>query len=158
MRIFRPLLLATGLLSVVPAVIAQEADRRVGQQLDALGHNYEIDEDGDYRMTFDVDGERTQLVYVRSTTHEYGSHVIREIWSPGYRAPNGRFPAPVATRLLEDSDDSILGAWTRQGEYAMFVVKLPASASARQLDDAINAAVATADAMENELAPGTDAL
>ena len=50
------------------------------------------------------------------------------------------------------------GAWAKQDEYAVFVVKLPADADAKALDDAIDAAITSADAMEAELTPGKDEL
>jgi len=132
-----------------------EADAAVGAALDALGYTYEVDEDGDYRMVFDTEGDRTQLVFVRSTVETYGDHAIREIWSPGYTAQGDSLPAEVANRLLADSQDSKLGGWVRQGGTAMFVVKIDATTPGKRLADAIDAAVRTADAMENELT-GTD--
>ena len=132
------------------------ADAGIAKQLGELDYQYEIDEDGDYKLVMEVEGDRTQLVYVRSPVHQYGSQSIREVWSPAYRIDGGRFPAPVSDRLLEDSHASVLGAWVKQGEHAIFVVKLAADADTASLDDAIEAAITTADAMENVLAPGTD--
>lgn len=131
-------------------------DASAGAALDALGYTYEVDEDGDYRMVFDVEDDRTQLVFVRSVVETYGSHRIREIWSPAYTAEGDALPADVANRLLADSQDSKLGGWVTQGGTAMFVVKLDAQAGGEQLSDAIDAAVRTADAMEAELT-GKDA-
>jgi len=109
----------------------------------------------DYKLVFDVEGDRTQLVFVRSAVEEYGKHRIREIWSPGYNAPGKQFSAAVANRLLEDAQDAKLGGWVKQEQLAMFVVKVDANASADALSEAIEAAMNTADAMELELT-GTD--
>lgn len=57
----------------------------------------------------------------------------------------------MANRLLEDSQDAKMGAWVKQDQLAMFVVKVDANASSAALSDAIDAAMRTADAMENEL-------
>lgn len=130
---------------------AATPDKAVGQVLDTLEYPYEIDEDGDYRLVFNVEGDRTQLVFVRSAVEEYGRHRIREVWSPGYRGATSVFPAEVANRLLEDAQDAKLGGWVKQDTLAMFVVKVDANASADALGDAIDAAVHTADAMEAEL-------
>jgi hypothetical protein len=116
---------------------------------------YEVDGDGDYRMTFELEDGRSQLVFARSPVETYGSHRIREIWSPGYNAPGKQFSAAVANRLLEDSQDAKLGGWVKQEQLAMFVVKVDANASADALSEAIEAAMNTADAMELELT-GTD--
>ena len=51
-----------------------------------------------------------------------------------------------------------LGGWVKQDNYAVFVVKIPANAGAEALDDALDAAMAAADEMENELTPGQDDL
>jgi len=126
-------------------------DARIATQLKNLDFNYEIDEDGDYKMVFDMDEGRSQLVFVRSSVETFGSHAIREIWSPGFRAESDPFPAKVASRLLEDSQESKLGAWVKQRDAAMFVVKIDAEASDEQLSDAIDAATRSADAMEKEI-------
>ncbi|MNW13979.1 hypothetical protein D3C71_2120770 [compost metagenome] len=44
-----------------------------------------------------------------------------------------------------------MGAWVKQDQLAMFVVKVDANATPEALSDAIDAAVRTADAMELEL-------
>ena len=147
------LLLATALAA---GAAAAEADPAVASQLDALGTSYEIDEDGDYMMVFEAGEGRSQLVYIRSPIYEYGAHTIREIWSPAYRAENGAFPALVANHLLEASNDTKLGAWTKQGEYAVFVVKVSGDASNEEIRDAMTAASEAADEMEIELTGGGD--
>lgn len=136
-----------------------KADPSVGRQLDQLGHKYEVDDEGDYKLVFglgEAEDSRSQLVYVRSPVESYGALRIREIWSPAYLSATDAFPAPVANRLLEATQESKLGAWAKQGRYAVFVVKLPADASAAQLDDAIEAALQSADGMEASLTPGKD--
>ena len=133
------------------ATAATSADKSVARHLDKLGYTYEVDEDGDYRMVFDVEGDRTQMVYVRSAVEDFGSHHIREIWSPAYNAKTKQFPVAVANRLLEDSQDAKMGGWVKQDTTAMFVVKIDADATPDQLSDAIDAAIRTADAMELEL-------
>ena len=130
---------------------AGDPDRAVGRELDSLEYTYEVDEDGDYRLVFNMGDDRTQLVFVRSSVETYGSHHIREIWSPGYKSPGPQFPALVANRLLEDSQDSKLGSWVKQSDIAMFVVKIDANAKADVLSDAIDAAIKSADAIELEL-------
>ncbi|HHA2550477.1 TPA: hypothetical protein ACOD9Z_004599, partial [Stenotrophomonas maltophilia] len=53
-------------LAATGSAAAADADKAVARHLDKLGYTYEVDEDGDYRMVFDVEGDRTQMVYVRS--------------------------------------------------------------------------------------------
>lgn len=143
-----------------PAAAATvERDPGVAKLLDQLGYKYEVDSEGDYRLTFGMDEDedgRSQMVFVRSPVETYGSHKVREVWSPGYLSDADAFPADVANRLLTATQDSKLGAWAKQGRYAVFVVKLPADAGADELDDAVEAALRSADEMEAELTPGED--
>jgi len=138
------------------ATDSAKADAGIARHLEKLGYTFEVDEDGDYQMVFDVEGDRTQIVYVRSAVEDFGSHNIREIWSPGYVSKTKQFPVAVANRLLEDSQDAKMGAWVKQDMTAMFVVKIDADASPDQLSDAIDAAIRTADAMELELTKKDD--
>src|SRR5688572_5543252 len=67
-----------------PATPAKpHGDPAVRKLLEQLEYKYDVDEEGDYRLTFGVDEEddgRSQLVFVRSPVESYGSHRIREIW------------------------------------------------------------------------------
>lgn len=148
------------LLALLASPAAWAADARLEAQLKALDYTYKIDDDGDYQLVFETgeDGDRSQLVYVRVPVETYGAHRVREIWAPGYEAPGDTFPAVVANRLLEASHDVKLGGWTKQGRYAVFVVKVAANASNDELRDAIEAAAESADEMEAELTPGKDDL
>ena len=116
----------------------------------------ELDEDGDYKMVMALDGGRTQMVFIRSGVETYGRHRVREIWSPAYRVDAGAFPGPVANRLLEASDALKLGAWVNNAGFAVLVVKVDAGIDAEALDQAIGAAVTSADEMERELAGDPD--
>lgn len=144
------------LLSVLTPAVAGAADPFIKRQLDGLGYDYEVDDDGDYKMVLELEDGRSQVVFVRSPVEDFGSLRIREIWSPGFVVEGNAFPAAVANRLLGDSNNAKIGAWVRQGSTAMYVVKIDASASAEQLADAILAAVTTADRLEQELTMGKD--
>jgi hypothetical protein len=152
-----------GLALSLPAH-AQDAEKSVADagiktQLAALDYQYEIDEDNDFKLVFEVGDEgRSQIVYVLSAVETYGEHSVREVWSPAYESPTDDFSGPVANRLLEASNIAKLGAWVKQGKNATFVIKIPSDASKDQLDDAIDAAIKLADEMENELSPGQDDL
>lgn len=143
------------------AASAGEPDPTLGKQLQRLGYEAEPDDAGDYRILFGLgdgaDGTaRSQLTYVRSQVESFGSLRVREIWSVGYRAADGKLPAAVAERLLADSHDSILGGWVATEGTAAFVVKLPADADDKAMGDALEAATRSADAMEQELSAGGD--
>lgn len=164
MRLLAAMLIA---LSSLPALAADTgittgetqhsaADPLIARQLDSLDYRYELDEDGDYKLTFEVDDKRSQLAYILSATETFGNLQVREIWSPAYRASSAQFPADVANRLLEDSQSSKLGAWVKQGNMAVFVVKIAADAAAEELDDALDFVLRSADKMEAALTQGKD--
>ena len=134
-------------------------DKSIEAQLDGLGYEYEVDEDNDFKLVFEIgDKGRSQIVYVLSAVETYGSHRVREVWSPAYRSETDSFPAPIANRLLEASHSAKMGGWVKQGRNAVFVVKIKSDASKEELDDALDLAMQLADEMENELTPGQDEL
>ena len=151
------LCLAFAACLAAPAAQAGTPDPALKALLDKEKIKYEIDSDGDYKVTFDLGGGRSQLVWIRSSTETYGSLKVREVWSPGYKL-NGELSAKIGNRLLEHSHSMILGGWTKQKTYVMFVVKILASATPQQVRDAAEAAADAADDMEQELTPGTDEL
>ena len=68
-----------------------QADPAIATQLKKLGYEYEVDDDGDYKLTFSLDGDRSQLAFVLSQTESFGQFRIREVWAPAYRSPTGEF-------------------------------------------------------------------
>ncbi|WP_374604963.1 hypothetical protein [Arenimonas sp.] len=152
---FRIALTALALLAT-PA-LAADHDAVVKAQLESKGTPFTIDDDGDFQITVRVDDDRTQLVWVRSSVEATDHHKVREIWSPGYRSPTGDFTPAIANDLLERSNTLKLGAWVKQDDVAMLVIKIPADAGADALDEVIDLAAASADAVERELL-GTDEL
>ena len=151
------LVLAFGALLAPASLAAGPPDPAVKAALDAEKIKYEVDSDGDYKVTFDLGNDRTQVVWIRSATESYGSLKVREVWSPGYKL-SGELPAKIANRLLEHSHGMILGGWTKQKAFAMYVVKILATATPQQVRDAAEAAADAADEIEQELTPGTDEL
>lgn len=149
--IFACLMLA--LCAALPARAA-DADPAIARQLKELGYEYELDEDGDYKllMATGENDERSQIVFVRSAVETYGNHRVREVWSYAYRSTSDALPALVANRLLDASNRLIIGSWVKQERNAVYVAKIAASATTGELEDAIAAAAVSADAMEAELA------
>ena len=133
-----------------------EPDRNLQKLLDKARLKYQVDDQGDFKVTYDLGNGRTQLAYVRSSSSEFGTLKIREILSIGYASPNEKIPPDVANRLLEHNAQTKLGAWSKQGRLAVFVSKVPADADAKKLADAIELTAVLADALEQELTPGKD--
>jgi hypothetical protein len=139
--------------AAVMAAPAQGAnpDSKLRKQLEQRKIRYETDADGTYRITYDLGNGRTQLAFVSSTINEYGSVKTREVRSIGYRAPADQFAAPVANRILEVNNQAKLGAFVKQGRFAVFTAPVPIDASAQQLADTIELCARLADELEREL-------
>ena len=58
---------------------------------------------------------------------------------------------PFANDLLERSNLLKLGSWVKQDQVAMLVTKIPADASADELDEAIDLTATAADEVELDL-------
>lgn len=149
------LLLLLAMAICVPAAAA-EPDPRVKRNLDRRDLAYEVEPNGDYKLTYELGDGRTQLAYVRSGELVYGAVRMREIVSISYRSPADAFPAEVANRILEENNKAKIGAWSKQGRLAVFSAQVPVDADAKTLADAIEASVRLADRLERELAPDKD--
>lgn len=133
-----------------------KSDPRVETILEDLDIKYEIDEDGDYRVIFEVEDGRSQLAFIRSATSEYKGLEVREILSIAYRSERDVIPADVATTLLEDTYNKKLGCWGKQGKTVVFIVRIDADADAKSLESSLMYALAAADEMEAEFAGDKD--
>ena len=136
------------------------ADAAVERQIKSGGFtNYKVDNDGDFKMTVDVPGGRTQLVYVISHTETVGSITVREIWSPAFKT-GGHLSNEDAIRMLEDNNSKKVGAWRLYGkgdkQIAVFAIHLAANASGDALKSAIEFVSKVADLMEKEKTDGKD--
>jgi hypothetical protein len=135
------------------ASAAKAVDPRVGADLKAAELAYSID-GGDYRLKYDLDGGRSQLVWVASSTATLDKLEIRDVWSVAYRA-KGQLPHDMAMRLLTENARMILGAWqVNQGkdEYlVVFSAPVSATADASTLEEVIEVVTLSADRIEKEL-------
>ena len=147
-------------LFLLPAGLAAQVggsgpkpDPRVATALDAIGIEPEIDADGDYKLTLkvDEDGNRTQIVYVISSTERYGNLEIREVWAPAFKT-GGRLDADVARAMLVTNERMKLGAWRLydddDDQMAVYAVQIDADANAEAMRSALQIVVSVADAEE----------
>jgi hypothetical protein len=134
--------------------LAPTVDARVERLLKEVAAEYTVDEDGDFRLVYDIGGGRSQLIWIPSGTSDFGALEIRQVWSIAHRS-QGPLPAELANRLLDRNGAVILGAWLTEpaGDElgVIFAVQVAAEADALSLRSAIHAVATTADAMENEL-------
>lgn len=150
-------------LGLAPAALAQVGtgdaatktpDPRVKALLEQLGYKFTITNSGNYRLEFETEDSRSQLVFINSTTQSYKNFEIREIWSTAYEA-KGSLPDGIAGRLLEDTEASKLGFWAiskgDKSTIAVYEVRLAANADKDSLNSALINVIKSADAMEKEL-------
>lgn len=150
------LLAASMLLSGVVLSPVALADASVQTRLDARGVKYEVDADGDYRVTYSYKSEgRTQLVFVSGKTESVGGFKVREVFAP---AAKDGISGAKAIELMGESRSNKIGSWELQGDVLYFVIKLPDSVDAAQLESAMDIAAQTADDMEIKLSGDEDAL
>jgi glycerate-2-kinase len=148
------LLAGPGARAAEPAPPAPRAvDPRVEAALTAAKLAYIVDE-GDFRLKYDVDGDRSQLVWVASGTAKLDQLEIRDVWSVASRG-KGEPPAELAAHLLRENARMILGAWqiNQNAEEYLVVFSAPvlATADAATLQEVIEVVMLSADRIEKEL-------
>jgi hypothetical protein len=147
------------LLAAALAPVAQAEDASVKSRLDAQGIKYEVDDDGDFKVTYNYSKEgRTQLVFVGGKTESVGGFTIREVFSPAARIEKDRINGAKALELLAESRKNKFGSWEIGGDVLYFVIKLPDTVNAKQLEAAMDIAAETADDMEIEFSGDRDDL
>ena len=150
-------LVALALLAGPASALASDAS--VKARLDARGIKHTVDDDGDYKVTYSYEKEsRTQLVFVSGGTETVGGFQVREVFSPAARLEKDGVNGAKALELLAESRKNKLGSWETDGDVLLFVIKLPDSASAAELESAMDIAAQTADDMELELSGARDDL
>ncbi len=151
-------------LSVLAGLAAAAApaaaeDASVEKRLDRAGLKYEVDSDGDYKLTFNYTKEgRTQLVFVSGSTQTVSGLTVREVFSPAGRVEKDGIGGQKALELLENSGTLKMGSWEIRGDVLYFVIKVLDSATATELSSLLDIAAETADDKEIELSGEQDDL
>ncbi|HEX7046653.1 MAG TPA: YbjN domain-containing protein [Gammaproteobacteria bacterium] len=145
------------LLPMLSACAEEEApapppvpDPAVVALLEALEYDWESEDNGDFRLLFDVDGTRTQLVWIRNRTYERDDVVMRDVWSTALELSGKYASVKLADLLLRSNWERIIGTWAREGNRIVYMVKLPVNATSEQLDAAIGVVIDEADRLEKE--------
>jgi hypothetical protein len=143
----------------MPAAAQKSGDASVKSRLDTRGMKYDVDDDGDFKITYNYKKEnRTQLVFVSGKTETVGGFKIREVFSPAARVEKDGINGKKALELLAESRANKLGGWELDGDVLYFVVKLPDNMDASQLESAMDIAAQTADDMELKISGDRDDL
>lgn len=153
----RTAVLLAAALSVSTVAAAPAGDASVKKRLDDRGTKYEIYEDGDFKLTFSYKQEsRTQLVFVSGKTESVGAFDIREVFAPALKLADFPLSGAKAKELLESSGEYKLGSWEIRDEVLYYVIKLPDTVDAEELESALEIAAEAADDMERELSGRDD--
>ena len=125
------------------------------QQMDRLNLKYTLTKAGNYSITYDLDGGRSQTVYIMGKTDKVGTTEIRELWSRAGTMDS--MPTEDQMKaLLEDSGSSKVGFWALEeadsGGYTVyFSVKVPVYLNDKDLSALLEFTANTADQKEEEL-------
>ena len=151
------LLIMSLLFTCSTALAAPEGDASVKKRLDARAMKYEVYEDGDFKLTFSYKQDnRSQLVFVSGTTESVGAFDIREIFAPALKLGDYPLSGTKARELLESSGEYKRGSWEVRDEVLYYVIKLPDTIDAEELESALEIAAEAADDMELELSGKDD--
>ena len=160
-RTLRLLIVAAIMQAVlIPQLTAQDKpDTRVQILLDKIDQAYTVTKAGNYQVELDTKDNRTQLVYISSSTEKYNGIEIREIWSNAGTFPEEPDQATLLD-LMTESGSNKIGCWALEkqdnGSYLLYyTIKLPVSFTASDLKMMIAFAATIADAREEQFF-GTD--
>ncbi len=136
-------------------------DTRVKNALEEADLKYSIADNGNFKLVFELDGKRTQLVIIKSGTFEYGGMEIREIISIAAKSDNKKFfKRDLLFDVLERNETYKLGAWQIDGGEAPyfleFSIKVSANANPDVLKQVLFLASKVADELEEELSGDAD--
>lgn len=146
-------------MALAAAAPAAAEDASVAKRLDREGLKYEVDNDGDYKLTFNYSKEgRTQLVFVSGKTETVSGLTVREVFSPAGRVEKDGIGGKMALELLEASGGMKLGSWEIRGDVLYFVIKVLDSATSSELSSMLDVAAETADDKEIEISGDRDDL
>lgn len=129
-------------------------DSRIAVLLDELDVRYDVDDDGDFQVVYQLDDERSQTVFISSATHTIADLEIRKIYSIGYMSENP-LEQKIANLLLAINHSSKLGAWQVMSSdgayYAAYNAQIAANTDAQTLTTVLKAVVESADSIEDYL-------
>ena len=144
---------AAALIAPLPT---QAEDSSIKRRLDGVGQKYEIDKDGDFKITLSfTDDKRTQIVFVEGASYDVAGVQVRNIFAPVAKVDEDGV-AGKAVELLKANNGYKIGAYEIEGNFLMLSLKIPEAATGEQLQKAIRLAASVADNKEIELSGARD--
>ena len=137
----------------------KRGDYRVREILDAANVSYVVDDDGDFKIIYGYEDNRSQVVFINSNTHTFAGVEIREVWSIGLKG-TGQLSSAVANELLVRNSRYKVGSWSinkQEGQVvAIFRVAVSADASRSELIPIVEMVGVHADEVEREFLSSDD--
>lgn len=151
-------LTAAGTLALLAPVATQAEDNSVKRRLDAVGQKYEVDKDGDFKMTLTfTEDKRTQIVFVSGAPYDVAGGVqVRNVFAPLAKVDEDNIAGARAIELLKNNNDYKIGAYEIEGNIVLLSLKVPDSASPEQLKKAVTMAASVADEKEKAISGTRD--
>ena len=144
---------AAGILAALPI---QAEDSSVKRKLDSVSQKYEVDKDGDFKLSFSFkEDKRTQIVFIEGAASEMAGIAVRNVFAPVAMVDKDNI-ASKALDLLEASNGYKSGAYEIEGNYVLFSMKVPDSADGKQLKRAAELVAIIADEKEKEISGKRD--
>lgn len=144
---------AAALMTPLPT---QAEDSSIKRRLDGVGQKYEIDKDGDFKITLSfTEDKRSQIVFVEGTTYDVAGVQVRNIFAPVAKVAEDNV-AGKAMELLKANNGYKIGAYEIEGSFLMLSLKIPEAATGEQLQKAIRLAATVADNKEIEFSGKRD--
>ena len=144
---------AAALMAPLPT---QAEDSSIKRRLEGVGQKYEIDKDGDFKITLSfTDDKRTQIVFVEGASYDVAGVQVRNIFAPVAKVDEDGV-AGKAVELLKANNGYKIGAYEIEGNFLMLSLKIPEAATGEQLQKAIRLAASMADNKEIELSGARD--
>lgn len=132
-------------------------EAKLKRKLDATGFPYRVDGDGDGVLIFEVDGGRTQQVWIDQNTDKFHDYEDWDIYSPVCRIPDPEnLPPVVGAAFLKKNGSMKAGAFMLRGDMLMFKVDVSTDISPEALRAVLYLIASTADEHENLFTDGGD--
>jgi hypothetical protein len=142
--------------AVMAPLPTQAEDSSIKRRLDGVGQKYEIDKDGDFKITLSfTEDKRSQIVFVEGTPYDVAGVQVRNIFAPVAKVDEDGV-AGKAVELLKANNGYKLGAYEIEGSILILSLKIPEAATGEQLQKAVRLAASVADNKEIELSGARD--
>ena len=130
-------------------------DAHVAACLRELDLNYQMDEDGDFRLVLKLENDRSQICVIKSESDEIFGARTRKVYSPALRS-FGPFDPRTSDILLKENAMLKTGNWLVSADaedthLAIFQILVPHDAPASLLGEVISGVTLIADHMEQRL-------